>query len=182
MSTTCPICGMTYVKELSGDRSQHRSFHAEVMKALQPKPNSRFLKLLSNGNDAVHVNSISPKWLQWELFLRARRFQREFDFDFPQWSPFGDEQPSAHGFLFNDTTGTFGQGAIVGGCVFRWVEFLDAPDRWGMDWVWIAPDARRKGVLSRNWPNFIKQFGEFHLTRPVSEGMMTFAAKHSHPK
>jgi GNAT superfamily N-acetyltransferase len=151
------------------------------MKTLRPKPSVRVLKLLKEGFNTIPVNVLSPLWLQQELYLRAKMFRREFRYDFSQWSPNGDEQPDAHGFLFNDDTGAFGRGAIIGGTVFRWVEFRDATARWAMDWVWIAPAARRKGVLSRLWPAFIQRFEEFRLTPPVSSDMMAFAAKHDHP-
>jgi hypothetical protein len=107
---------------------------------------------------AVHVTVLSPGWLQQELYLRAVRFQRDFKYDFPQWSPYGDEEPDAHGFLFNDDTGTFGNGAIAGACVFRWREIKDAPAGWVMDWAWIAPAARRKGILQRRWAAFENRF------------------------
>ena len=55
------------------------------------------------------------------MYARALQFKREFHYDFAQW---GDPEKDfkAHGFLFNDDTGVFGHGAIVGACAFRWRE------------------------------------------------------------
>ena len=165
-SRTCEICRVTYVEELADDRAYHRKHHARAMKALQPRPLSRFLKRLKDATDPVHVNALSARWLQDELYVRARMFKRELGYDFPQWSPYGDEQPDAHGFLLCDDTGTFGHGAIAGGCVFRWREWSNRPHGWTMDWVWLAPEVRRRGLLARRWGTFEKRFGRFYLRPP----------------
>ena len=178
MLVKCEVCGFSYVKGSAADRNNHRKRHSKTLRVLQPQPSVRFLKRLAHVDDPEHVNVWSPKWIQQELFLRAQMFQREFRYDFPQWSPFEDEEPDAHGFVFNDDTGTFGDGAIVGGGVFRWREFEDASSRWTFDWVWIAPKVRHKGVLSRRWPAFLRRFSPFHLMRPLSPDMQRFAEKH----
>ncbi|MDA7947995.1 MAG: C2H2-type zinc finger protein [Hyphomicrobiaceae bacterium] len=176
--TTCKICGLNYDSELSEDRAEHRKFHAKTMRALRPRPLARFRRLLNATGDPVEVKLGSGQWRHDEIYLRAKMFKREFGYDFPQWSPFGDETPDARGFLFNDDTGTFGHGAIAGACAFRWREFADSAPRWAMDWVWLAPDVRRKGLLSRQWALFQERFGSFYLQPPVSPAMQQFAIKH----
>jgi hypothetical protein len=112
--------------------------------------------------------------------MRAATFQREFCYDFVQWD--GPHQiesdPRARGFLFNDDSGVFGHGAIVGACAFRWREHTDHPPCWAMQWIWIAPKARRRGILSRRWDAFRARFGKFVIEPPLSEAMQAFAAKH----
>jgi hypothetical protein len=78
----------------------------------------------------------------------------------------------------NDDTGVFGHGAIVGACAFRWREYRDYPSCWAMQWVWIAPKVRRRGILSRRWGAFRTRFGKFVLEPPLSKAMQAFAAKH----
>jgi hypothetical protein len=172
---------MGYVAELVDDRRQHRARHAKVMRVLQPRSTKRFSNRVEAESRAARVIAESPFWLQQELYERARLFQREFQYDFPQWSPHGDEPFDANGFLFDDDTETFGRGAIAGGCVFRWRDFGDASPRWTLDWIWITPALRRKGVLSRRWGWFVSKFGTFHIMGPVSDAMTAFAKKNGHP-
>jgi hypothetical protein len=180
MLTTCEICGMSYVSDLPGDRAQHRAAHAKVVRILSPKPLRRFINRLAKSKDPEVVTFASARWLQEELYLRARQFKREFGYDFTQWSPYGDEQRDAYGFLFAEKNGVFQDGAIVGACVFRWRSFSDAQARWTLDWVWIAPDARRRGLLGRRWPAYQKRFGDFYIMPPVSPAMSAFAQKHGY--
>ena len=142
----------------------------------EPKPDEKFLDLLASAEDPELVRIGSPFWMHRRMFDIARRFKREFGYDFIQWGK-PDRDPKAHGFLFNDDTGTFGNGAIIGGCAFRWRD-----DHWGLQFIWIAPKARRKGVLSRRWERFREQFGEFEIEPPLSEAMKTFAEKFATPR
>ena len=109
------------------------------------------------------------------MVQRARRFKRELGYDFVQWG-YPERDPRARGFLFNDDTGTFGNGAVVGACAFRW-----RGTEWGLQFIWITPKARRKGVLSRRWGRFREQFGEFVIEPPLSASMEAFAEKHAAP-
>ena len=86
----------------------------------------------------------------------------------------GDDDPKAHGFLFNDDSCVFGHGAIVGACER---EYTDHPPCWAMQWIWIAPKARRRGILSRRWDAFRARFGKFVIEPPLSDAMQAFAAK-----
>ncbi len=172
--TRCQICGMGYVAELADDRAQHRKHHAAIMRVLQPSPTKRFLRLIGSVGNPAHVDWRSPVWQQNEMYQRARMFRREFDYDIVQWDS-GDQE--AHGYLFNDDTGAFGHGAIVGACAFRHRQFSKAPAGWTMDWIWLIPRVRRKGILSRVWPIFKARFGEFYLYPPLSDAMAAFASK-----
>ena len=97
-----------------------------------------------------------------------------------QWgSPEGDDDPKVHGFLFNDGSEVFGHGAIAGTCAFRWREWKNRPPSWGLQWIWVAPKARRHGILSRRWPMLRARFGAFVIEPPLSAAMAAFAAKHA---
>jgi hypothetical protein len=95
-----------------------------------------------------------------------------------QWGYKGDDDPKVHGFLFNDDSAVFGHGAIAGACAFRWREWKNHPPSWGLQWIWVAPKARRHGILSRRWPMLRQRFGDFVLEPPLSAAMAEFAAKH----
>lgn len=181
MSTTCPICGFTYVRELPDDRAQHQHAHHQVIRAIDPKPTKRFLTAIRNGPEGEHVGYQSARWKNEEMYARARMFKREFGYDFTAWDITGNDL-FAHGYLFNDDTGTFGHGSIAGACHIRWQEYRNVPAGWEMVWVWIAPRARRKGILSRRWPNLAQRFGKFRLSTPLSEAMTEFAMKYGHSK
>jgi hypothetical protein len=113
-----------------------------------------------------------------EIYERARLFKREFHYDFVQWHPDGERNPGVVGFLFVDPAGS---GKLLGACCFRWREYSNAPHRWAMDWIWLAPGARRTGLLTARWPSFLKDFGAFHVEHPRSDAMQAFLKKHGLP-
>lgn len=172
----CDFCGLMWVKGLREDELFHRREHAKMLAVLEPKPHKRFLRDLDESSDPELVRAFGPRWRHTEMYKRALRFKREFHYDFTQWSEYEDD-PKAHGFLFADDVGVFGRGAIVGACAFRWREWTDHPAGWAMQWIWIAPKVRRHGILTRRWPRFRDQFGDFHLEQPLSEAMQAFADK-----
>jgi hypothetical protein len=47
----------------------------------------------------------------------------------------------------------------------------------GMDGVWLLPAMRREDILTRAWPIFKIQFGEFYLRPPLSDAMKEFATR-----
>ena len=106
------------------------------------------------------------------MFSRATLFRRELGFDFIQWQLPKVDDPKNIGFLFNDTTETFGHGAIVGACAF-----YQHGKNWVLQWVWINPSVRGKGLLSERWDYFISKFGDFLVEGPISEDMEKFLLK-----
>jgi len=65
---------------------------------------------------------------------------------------------------------------IVGACAFRWREYTNHEPMWAMQWIWIAPRARRHGVLTHRWHGFQTHFS-FVLEYPLSDAMQAFATK-----
>lgn len=114
----------------------------------------------------------AARWKHDAVYLRAQMFKREFGYDFVQWDPTARDV-TAHAYLFNDDTGLFGHGAIAGACALMWRDG-ERPG-WAMQWIWLAPALRRKGILSRRWEQLRKRFGEFYLERPLSPAMAQFA-------
>jgi hypothetical protein len=170
--TTCEVCNYEWMKGDPESSLLHRREHKKRLTVLQPSPDPRFLEALANDAEPELVTSASPKWKHHAVYMRAATFRREFHYDFVQWDgPHRvDEDPKAHGFLFNDDSGVFGHGAIAGACAFRWREYRDHPPSWAMQWIWIAPKARRRGILSRRWDAFRARFGKFAIEPPTERG------------
>jgi hypothetical protein len=63
----------------------------------------------------------------------------------------------------------------VGACCFRLRE-----EGLALQWVWLHPYFRRRGLLSGAWPGFVREFGDFAVEGPVSEAMQSFLAKRGH--
>ena len=50
---------------------------------------------------------------------------------------------------------------------------------WALQWVWVHPFFRRRGLLSGAWPAFVREFGAFAVEGPLSAAMRGFVAKHA---
>ncbi|MEG3791259.1 hypothetical protein V1318_14105 [Lysobacter sp. CCNWLW3] len=170
----CSECGDRYLRRDPDSSARHRKEHKERMHYLRPQPLPKMLRALSTEQDPELVTKHSSRWKHREIYLRARAFRREFHYDFVQWQSLrGNDDPNVCGYLFTDTNG-----AIVGACAFFLHEQEDASRRWGLQWIWICPDERRRGHLDRRWAFFRKKFGDFEIEGPVSDAMRQFAQKH----
>ena len=56
-------------------------------------------------------------------------------------------------------------------------EYTNHEPMWAMQWIWVAPRARRHGVLTRRWHGFQTRFGSFVLEYPLIDAMQAFATK-----
>lgn len=169
---TCAICGYEWYRGDTDSSAAHRRAHKERLQYLDPVPVERFLAERTEGKDAELVTGASPPWKHREIYRRAVAFKREFGYDFVQWhSPKGDDDPGVQGLLFSNA-----EGIIVGACAFRLRE--NKAKRWtGLQWIWIAPKFRRAGILTAQWPELRRRFGDFHVEGPVSEAMQAFLEK-----
>lgn len=180
MIRTCPICKLTYCPEEPEDRKLHRQRHKPFVEALTPKP----LKSLPpnsivevRGDHPVNDVRPSPAWMNRQMYIRARAFQREFGYDFVQWTEAGESDMVARGILFVDE-----ERRIVGAAAFRWRSYQDVPSAWALQWIWFAPQYRRMGYLARHWPQLRQTYGDFHVEPPVSDAMKTFLRKQGDEK
>lgn len=169
VSVTCDECLMTYTSGIRSDEHRHDIEHNKIVTTLRPRTSRALKRAMSKDPEAVWVTPQSPKWMSIAVYRRARAFKREFGYDFTQWEV-GDEA-DATGFLFNDA-----DFRIVGACCFR-PESSEEPEVTRLDWIWICPDMRRVGLLSKNWDRFRDRFGEFRIEPPISEAMQTFLRK-----
>jgi hypothetical protein len=103
--------------------------------------------------------------------------QMELDLDDYHWNTDGSEEIDAHGFLFNDDTGGFRSGTIIGGCVIRWRKCEEGPKSWWLEWAWVAPHVRRRGVFSRHWTQMANSFEGLQVPQQVLCEMKELWAK-----
>ena len=170
----CQLCGFLG-DELPDLARRHRARHAPFAAVLEPKPDAPFIKALSKGDGTrepfVVVNSTSSAWLQSRAHRRARALSQETRIDYALWGREVEINQHARAVLFNDDTGTFGQGAIAGAAAFLWRADVR---RWVLEWAWIVPKARRQGLLSRLWPALRSRFGAFTIEPPLTPALQEF--------
>ncbi|WP_139092995.1 hypothetical protein [Pseudomonas sp. AU11447] len=176
---TCEYCGFFYLKGDLESSLLHRSEHARLKRILEPKPLSQFAKRLLHHPTPEQVNENSPLWMQHEVRERAIRFKREFRYDFLQWNGSSTKKVTSnvHGYLFSDHTGTFPPGTIIGACAF-----VKRQGGWSLDWIWVIPSMRRRGVLLERWHAFLERYGDFDIEHPLSAAMEAFTYKHGTPQ
>ncbi|MCY4362235.1 MAG: hypothetical protein OXE42_08625 [Gammaproteobacteria bacterium] len=171
-STTCDVCGYTWLQGIKEESAAHRKEHNRHMKYLDPKPYRRLSKVNQDQDGLVLVTSNSSKWRHGVIYLRALAFKREFGYDFIPWeSPEGNPDPSARGYLFMNP-----DNIVVGACAIWPYEYKDKAI-WSLQWIWITRKYRRSGVLTKHWKTFRQRYGDFHLEQPVSDAMVAFLEK-----
>jgi len=164
---TCDVCGTTYLHGDPESSAKHRQAHRRVAYVTSPKPLPAMIAHLVDADPYDPVMPHSPKWMQREMYERATRFRREMGFDFVQWTAPGRvADQEARGHLLTDE-----HGAIHGACSFR---PHGGTGRWGLQWIWVRPEARRTGILSRQWEDMRRRYGDFLVEGPVSPAMQAF--------
>lgn len=72
------------------------------------------------------------------------------------------------GYVFADAAGV-----IDGACACH----HDASE-WRLQWVWVRPARRRRGLLAARWGAFLIEFGDFWIETPLSRAMKRFVVRH----
>lgn len=176
---TCEYCGLTYTKGDLESSLNHRREHARLKRLLEPRPDRRFATRLQRHSNPELVDPNAPFWMHQEVYERALRFRRDFRYDFLQWNGCQSKKatPSYQGYLFADHTGTYPPGTIVGACAF-----VLRKGKWRLDWIWVVPGMRRKGVLSHRWQVFLHRYGDFDIEHPLSDAMEAFVRRNGTPQ
>lgn len=115
----------------------------------------------------------------------AKYFMREFQNDsvlFPHPKFPSYDEKECHGYLLTiEKSGVEMKSIAVGGFCFRRRDF-----GYGMQWIWLHPYVRNKGLLSRHWALLEDKFGkDFYCEPPYSHEMKSFLNKNkseSHTK
>jgi len=162
----CPVCGCQYAKDLPSDRKLHRSIHARNLSVFEPRPNKALAKRHAQSGPYIRVTAGSPKWMHRRLVLIATMFKREFGCDFVMWDESGDD---CKGFIFADQ-----DGRARGGCALKWREWSNSAPAWALQWIWVAPPYRRRGILREAWCMLTKEFAGVIPEWPYSPAMAQF--------
>jgi hypothetical protein len=126
------------------------------------------------------VNAGSSSKLKRYVHLNAVYFRREFGYDFVQYSEYEDDL-THHAFLFlstaNDKYYDKPIYRILGGGCFRLRKYNGFSQFHALQWVWIHPYMRRKGILTKAFDEFMNKFECFEVEAPLSVEMKRFLEK-----
>jgi hypothetical protein len=129
----------------------------------------------------IRITHKSPVLYRKAVYKIACFFRREFGYDFVQYGDEGKEDDPSHvAFLWihPETEGSSRfRIPCIGASCFRYHERTDHPADYSMQWVWFHPYWRRRGLLSKSWPDFKLEFGDFVCEQPISEAMSRFLEK-----
>ena len=128
------------------------------------------------GKDGLlEITTTSPREQRDALEQLALYFKREFSYtgiqycanetgvDSVEYLGFAFVEP-AYGHMAEEDPG-YPTRLLGGGC------FRKRGEHWFLDWVWIHPYARNKGLFSRQIPYFKSKLGQFLPEMPVSDPM-----------
>jgi hypothetical protein len=132
---------------------------------VRPKPTMCSLSL-------SEVTGRSPIAVRRAVETLARYFQREFRYDFIQYSANQPGDSRDHTFLWTRDDVTHHEG--VGAICFRWREYSNVPHGLAVAWVWIHPYLRRQRILASHWDCFRRVYGDFYVEPPLSSAMKAF--------
>jgi len=130
--------------------------------------------------DLMWVDIWSSSKLKKFVYRIAVYFRREFDYSFVQYSE--EEDDLTHrAFLFlskaNDKYYDKNIYRILGGGCFRHRKPQDRPEYYALQWIWIHPYMRRKGILTKVFDEFMNKFGQFRVESPYSVEIKSFLEK-----
>jgi GNAT superfamily N-acetyltransferase len=150
----------------------HLARHREWLTVAYPKKDPR----LAAGDLIVRYRS--PRWQHKLVYARAIWFRREFHYDFVQWSPTGKDLEDDEHDRDHQAIVLVEDSRPLGVAAFCYTFWDDAPACWCLRFIWVAPSARRQGLVSRRWSQWRKTYGAFHIEHPWSEAMEAFIRKH----
>jgi hypothetical protein len=142
-------------------------------------------KIIAPESFLSQVTELYPVVYNSKLIFRqyvekfAKYFRREMRFDFTQFQATGEnyyDKRKYVAYLFNPKG--YYAGYSIGACCFRWRTFTDK-QIWGLQWIWIHPYARQKGLLKKYWKEFKLRHAPFYVEPPLSDIMNTFLTKYN---
>jgi hypothetical protein len=105
-------------------------------------------------------------------FLRERR-KGSIQYEAAE-SPGDDCFVPYEAYLFID------QGRYVGACCFRERNTAINLTKYELDWIWLHPYFRSRGLLAEIWPSFKSAYGKFGFSKPITPAMQRFLNKIGH--
>ena len=135
--------------------------------------------VLHHGAQLWRLALRSPRHLHQAVERCARCFQREFGYDFVQYS--ADEAyrtTETQAWLWTTTFLADDDPCLVlGAACLRWRTYTNLPDGlWALQWIWLHPYARHHGVFRAAWPLLLARYDGVHLEPPVSSTMQRLVA------
>ena len=121
------------------------------------------------------VNPNSSKMLKKQVerfatyFLRERR-RGAIQFEAAE-CPGDDWFVPYEAYLFID------QGRYVGACCFRERNTAINSSKYELDWIWLHPYFRSRGLLPEILPSFKSAYGKFGFSKPITPAMQRFLDK-----
>jgi hypothetical protein len=108
----------------------------------------------------------------------GRYISREEGYDFPLFEIRAMTADPAHAcYLWVERQGCCGAYRALGAASFQQNYYSNLPGVWVLTWVWITPEYRRRGLLSRAWALFTKRYGPLVVQPPISEGFEHFLSR-----
>ncbi len=141
----------------------------------------------------VEVEPTARKALREHVERFARYFMHEMHFNGIQFE--AAESPHSVCYVRYKAFLFAAQGRYVGAACFRYRDDQDPLVPWLFDWLWLHPFVRRRGHLTRAWPQFIQTFNgldaqleagasshgdscrPFRLAHPLSSSMAAFVSR-----
>ena len=124
---------------------------------------------LKEKSTLLTVTHESPTSMKKAAELMAHYLKREIHTDFSQYSSETDgKKPHVKSYIWidYDWSGVF----VIGACGFRKNQSGNE-----LEWVWIHPYYRGRGLLTAAWPIFLKEYGDgFSIMEPLRFGMDGF--------
>lgn len=107
-------------------------------------------------------------------------FKREGRFDFVQYTANENiDNLNSHAYIWIEEE--WDDTVAIGACEFRFLGDVDQIKNWSLQWIWMHPYYRGKGLLSGAWPSFVEYYGKnFHVEPPLSREMKYFLKKMNH--
>jgi hypothetical protein len=105
----------------------------------------------------------------------ARYFRREFGYDVTGFSAreaYHLDSSRAFFWYASSVRTTI----ILGACCFRWRTYTNCGPFWALQWIWLHPYARGKGLLTAAWPMLSALHAPFDVEGPLSPAMRAFLA------
>jgi len=126
----------------------------------------------------VWVTEQSPLLHKRAVYRFAQYFRREMHYDFVQFPEDGknDDDPYEAYLWVHPETWSCGDDFLVptvGAACFR---HRSCGHPLALQWLWIHPFMRRRGLLKRTWYCFVDRFTSFDIERPWSAAMKAFLA------
>lgn len=131
-------------------------------------------------NNLIAVDSSSNRNLYKEVYKIAKYFKEEFNYDRVPYDLMGMLPNPYKVFLFvesdinEEAAGNKKTQRIYGACLFAEKSFPKSENIWTLEWIWIHPFFRHRGLLKEKWTFFQETFGDFYIGKPVSPSMETF--------